>query len=328
MVGPRHSVAIKSRLHQPYFGIFGEYAPFAAGCTRVAALAAMRSLVGCLMLMLLEVPSLLAGTPSPGFPFRFEEGFLWVEVTRPEGGRPLAFLLDSGASVSVLDLATARELGVSLGRKVTVEGVGGRVPGYWPQRLALKADAVVLPDSYLVLELAGLGRACGRKLDGLIGADFFRDRTVQIDFLAQRIRILETASVGEGDEVLPLRVHPQGLLVPAGVNGGAPKWLRFDTGCASALHWVTDRVDLSRHSQRKAVALATTTVTVVPADVALGDLTFPAVPADVHARPLFSGEAGLLGNGLLARFQSVTVDARQRRVYLRKGTATVAALVD
>jgi hypothetical protein len=62
------------------------------------------------------------------FPFKFREGLLWVEVKLPESERILNFLLDSGAQVSVVNLQTAKELGLRLGQKVLLEQFAAGMP--------------------------------------------------------------------------------------------------------------------------------------------------------------------------------------------------------
>ena len=43
------------------------------------------------------------------FPIQFREGLLWVLVQTAESPKPLTFLLDTGAEVSVINLDTAKE---------------------------------------------------------------------------------------------------------------------------------------------------------------------------------------------------------------------------
>ena len=62
----------------------------------------------------------------------FREGLIWVEVNVPQSKEPLHFLLDSGASVSVLNLSTAQRLGLQLGPKVSVTAVATTLTGHWP----------------------------------------------------------------------------------------------------------------------------------------------------------------------------------------------------
>ncbi len=59
-----------------------------------------------------------APTTLTEFPFEFREGLLWVEVNVPQSKKPLNFLVDTGAGVSVINLSTAKRIGLKLGREV------------------------------------------------------------------------------------------------------------------------------------------------------------------------------------------------------------------
>ncbi len=275
-------------------------------------------------LTLLFVLSLLrvsaAGALVRGeFPFRLSEGFIWVKVQAAQSAEPLNFLLDSGAEVSVINLQTAKRLGLKPGRAVGVCGVGASTEGLWPEHLAATAGGVRLPEDYLALDLSALSGSCACRVDGLVGADFFRGRIVQIDSAAGRIRVLAAAPATASQSSIPLKVRRGALRVPVGVNGGAPRWARLDTGCASGLQWVTDGAVPEGSRSRVAVALARVSVHVASTSVQLGENRFEAVATDLHEKPIFAGEAGLLGNGLLSRFRSVTIDERARRVILERG---------
>lgn len=250
------------------------------------------------------------------FPFEFRDGFLWVNVSVPQSSRPLNFLLDTGASVSVIDLNTARRLQSRLGQPVVVQGVESTTKGYWPQRLAAKAGDVPLETKYLAVDLEELGQACNCCIDGLIGADFFRGKIVQIDFAKRKIRLLESNVQIAGQTFVPLRLRPCGMEAPIQVNGGEPKFARLDTGCASALQWVTADVQPKDCAQRPAIALNRFTVNETKSAVRFGTAEFQSVPTGIHADEIFAGEAGLIGNGLLSHFKTVTIDARRGQLIL------------
>ena len=72
----------------------------------------------------------------------------------------MRFLLDSGAEVSVVNLDTAKRLGMSLGEKVNVSSVQTTMTGYWPQKLSATASGVKLPSDFLALDLSKLNAAC------------------------------------------------------------------------------------------------------------------------------------------------------------------------
>jgi hypothetical protein len=260
-----------------------------------------------------------ARTPSANeFPFEFREGLIWLEVSIPEAAKPLNFLLDSGAGASVISLPTARKLGLTPGKVVSVEGVGATKVGYWPEHLAASVGDVELPKKYLAVDLSEFSAACERPVDGLVGADFFRDRVVKIDFAEQKVRLLPASDPVEGADTLPLKLRKGALRIPVGINGRHPEWLRLDTGCASALQWVTRDAKHSSDSAQVSVALTPISIDVFQTTVQLGKTIFQSVPTGLHAKEIFSGEAGLVGNGLLSSFASVTIDAKAGRLILRK----------
>lgn len=250
------------------------------------------------------------------FPFEFHDGFLWVQVTVPQSDKPLNFLLDSGASVSVINLNTANRLKLSLGQPVIVRGVESTTRGFWPEKLAAKTHQVPLQTRYLAVDLEQLGQACNCCVDGLIGMDFFRGKVVQIDFGEHEIRLLKSSDPTDGKTVLPLKLRPCGMEIPVQVNGSKPQFVRLDTGCASPLQWVTAGVQSKDCSQRPAIALSRFTVSEFKSTVRLGKVEFQSVPIGIHADELFAGEAGLIGNGILSQFKTVTIDAKRDQLIL------------
>jgi hypothetical protein len=251
---------------------------------------------------------------GPAFPFELREGLLWVQVRTPEVAEPLNFLLDTGAGVSVLNLATARKLGLKLGQEVSVQGVGASAVGYWPESLTAQAGEISLPGKYLAVDLSELSGACKCRVDGLIGADFFCGRAVQIDFVTRQARIVQSGSVEPGQEIIPLKVHKGAMGVAARINGVTTRWLRLDTGCASPLQWVDAKHFTRATAPQVAVALSPISVGTTETTVQLGHHVFGAVQTGLHDKPIFPGESGLLGNGLLSRFSSVTIDLPAARL--------------
>ena len=56
----------------------------------------------------------------------YRDGLMWLKVDVTGKREPLNCLLDSGAGISVIDLRTARSLGVHLGNRQIVQGVNGQ----------------------------------------------------------------------------------------------------------------------------------------------------------------------------------------------------------
>ena len=80
--------------------------------------------------------------------------------------------------MSVINLSTAKRIGSKLGREVRVHGVQTTLKGYWRQHMSAKVGDVELPREYLAVDLEKLSSSCERSVDGLLGADSFRGRTV------------------------------------------------------------------------------------------------------------------------------------------------------
>lgn len=279
----------------------------------------MRAFLSTVLFIFVWQAATPACTAALEFPFQFREGFIWVEVSVAQTNTPLNFLVDTGAEVSVVDQRLVESLGFKLGQRVRVTGVQTTTVGFWPQRMNAIVGGVALPPDLLAIDLGKLSRTCTTPVDGLLGADFFRGKVVQIDFQAQVIRLLTSEQVRElKGESLALDFRSCGMRVPVSVNGNKPQWLRLDTGCVAPLHWVTTSVDSNLCRQERATGLAELTLPTTAVTAGLGAEKFAQVAAVVHEREIFAGEAGLLGNGLLTRFAQVTVDARGKRLILTK----------
>jgi hypothetical protein len=248
--------------------------------------------------------------PLSESPFKLRAGLIWVQVDSPRGGKPLQFILDSGAEASVMDFQTARRLHLELGQPVTVRGINSTTLGYWTESLPARVGGVDLPTNFLAMDLSALSAACHRQVDGLIGADFFAGRIVQIDFAKDKIRLLANSKPGMKAEVLPLQIQAARLRVPVEVVGLGKAWARLDTGCASALHWAVSTAVLAGQDSSQELGVGVTSVRIRQnsQSVRLGGLTLEHVSTGLHTEKLLAGEDGLLGAGLLSHFAIVTID--------------------
>ncbi|HZJ16668.1 MAG TPA: aspartyl protease family protein [Chthoniobacteraceae bacterium] len=242
---------------------------------------------------------------------------IWLKVDVAMQATPLNFLLDSGAGKSVLNLGTAQRLGVKLGSREIVQGTQGGCAAYRVRNLPATVASVPIPGEMLALDLSPVSEGCVTRIDGLLGADFFRGRVVQIDYTAQKIRLLgrKEFSVSDG-QTLPLIRRNDALGIRVGVEGGAPQWMRLDTGYNGALEWVVARESAPRMAGTS-VATAAASKHSIRAKVLLGSERLSTVETGVHSQPIFAGEAGLVGNGLLSQFL-VTVDVDGGRLLLRR----------
>jgi hypothetical protein len=244
---------------------------------------------------------------------QYRDGLIWLKVNVAGKGAPLQFLLDSGAGVSVIDLQTARSLGLHLGNRQTVQGVNGQCFADRVTDLQAVSGGIALPKSVLAIDLRALSGRCERPVDGILGVDFFRGRVVQIDFTEGRVRILAKCHSNLADcEILPTRLCNDAFCVPVRVGGNPAQWMRLDTGCDAALEWVISRTAKSQ-TGKTSIGLSGASVRHINTSVQIGKQFFKAVSTGVHTEQIFPGEAGLLGNGLLSKFR-LTIDAPRNRV--------------
>ena len=255
----------------------------------------------------------LHADPAPVMPFEYRDGLIWVKLE--SAGCALNFVLDSGAGSSLLSLETVTRLGLKLGSAQRVQAVSSpavawRVKGF-------KADGVSLRHEPLAMDLQRVSQVCCRPIDGVIGQEFFRGRIVQIDYKAHCLRFLDKPGTTCGDVAnLPLKWHPDSFCVPVSVEGTRPRWVRLDTGCDVGLHWVVGSPKSeSKKSDSLAFSHAKKSAELVT--VQLGDEKIERVKTVFHQNPIFPGESGLLGNGILSKYR-VTVDSISNRVMFDK----------
>jgi hypothetical protein len=272
----------------------------------------MRSLV-CVLFATLLVPVYAGSEASRKIHSQYRDGLVWLKVKVIGKGEPLNFLLDSGAGVSAIDLQKARSLGLHLENPQKVHGVHGQSVAYRVNDLQAVCGDVSLPKSVLAVDLHALSGCCEQPVDGILGVDFFRSRIVQIDFTQGRVRILEKCDSNLANcEILPIRMCNDAFCVPVRVAGNPAQWMRLDTGCDAALEWVVGKTEKTRTSE-SSIGLSGISVPHVNTSVQLGRRCFKAVRACVHREPIFPGESGLLGNGLLSKFR-LTIDQPGNRV--------------
>jgi hypothetical protein len=275
----------------------------------------MRFFAGVAFLALLLAVSAHSEAPHE-ISFLYQDGLIWLKAEVPGKNESLNFLLDSGAGVSVLDLDRARALGMRVGNKESVQGVNGRAVAYRVDDFQAVSGGIALPRSMLAMNLQTISNCCHQHIDGILGIDFFRGRIVHIDFAARRVRLLRQHDLSLANcEILPIKICNDAFCVPVRVAENRPQWMRLDTGCDSCLDWVVSDAG-KRLTERTSFGLSHFSGKRVNATVQIGKQRF-IIPAAVHEEPIFSGEGGLLGNGLLSKFR-LTIDEPGSRVIFER----------
>lgn len=154
----------------------------------LAASAAFSSIAGA------ELPSTsAAAAPATRnqIPFLYEDSRIYVPV-RIGAGLQRWFILDTGASATIIDQSVAKAEHLEVAGSETVHGAGsGSSKEGQSSSIDLMLGGIAMHiDRPAVLDLARLlGPTSGRAPAGIIGSDFFSEHFVDIDFARRRIAI-------------------------------------------------------------------------------------------------------------------------------------------
>ncbi len=267
--------------------------------------------------------------------FKFADGLIWVEVAIPGRYEPLHFLFDTGAGATVLNLSTARELGLSLGRSLRVQGPQGHTTARVIHRFHGTLVGIPLPERVLAIDLGSPSQACHCRIDGLVGADFLAGRVIRLDYSARSLWLESTGDTLSRDAfTVPLERRNDAWCVPARISGRPRNWIRVDTGYDGGLSWwpgaggpprqndptvglSTDpghspgrrapRVIPSESSASDSASSTDMSAAMAELDLSLGDTPIGNMETTLLRHPLFKGEHGLLGNEFLLHYE-VTLD--------------------
>jgi predicted aspartyl protease len=123
---------------------------------------------------------------------RSEVAFRLASPTKPlvmipafvNGDGPHAFVVDTGASATVLSPALADALGIDRAASATMLGAGGMLQATVGRVASLAVGAASLDDLPVVVSdfLEPIAQAVGAKVDGVVGYNFLRRFRVTIDY--------------------------------------------------------------------------------------------------------------------------------------------------
>ena len=125
--------------------------------------------------------------PAQGIPFEDCQGLIFVHVSI-NGSRPLWFVLDTGATLSVINAERVSTLGLRprVGGRVNVDG--GTVPFQLVSGVSIRlAHVETRVPSMMLLPLKPLEPHAGRAVDGLLGSDVLSRFITEIDYENRRI---------------------------------------------------------------------------------------------------------------------------------------------
>jgi predicted aspartyl protease len=151
------------------------------------------------------------GAGRTTLPARFVDGHVYLESS--VAGKSAYLMLDSGTSDVVLDTSFAKRLGLTEYGRTAATGAGG----YIQSQLLVPAISIgnVRMHGVAAFSVPFPYRAGGFAVAGLLGFDFFAGAIVHIDYLNQRVELLDR------DAYDPASV-PGAIAVPLALDDGLP----------------------------------------------------------------------------------------------------------
>lgn len=183
-----------------------------------------------------QVPARIAAGPV-SFPFEYQANEIVVKA-KLNGKEEMRFILDTGATQSIIDKAVAKQIG---GGAITDGGGLSMTTGSGSiQTDALNMNSFTLGDlelknvPFAVADLNSFGQA--QRPAGLIGANILKRFLLTIDYENQRITLADPGNVKVPDNAITVNTKPSlgmsGLAVDGNLDGKQKVTLLIDTGAA------------------------------------------------------------------------------------------------
>lgn len=125
-------------------------------------------------------------------PFEISNNLVIVQAS-VNGAKPLSFILDTGASGTVISESAAKDLGLKLEGQANASAQGGEIEMAFVKQASLRLSKdVELPNLTLAtIRLNGLEAGLGRKVDGILGYEVFKRFVVEIDYASRVVKFYE-----------------------------------------------------------------------------------------------------------------------------------------
>jgi predicted aspartyl protease len=103
---------------------------------------------------------------------------------------PFRFVLDTGASMTVLSRTLATKLAVKAEEKAAGMGAGGKISFSLGSIQSLSiGDATMEGVGVAIGDLTALSKVTGAELDGIIGYNFLKNYTLTVDYKNETVRL-------------------------------------------------------------------------------------------------------------------------------------------
>jgi len=183
-----------------------------------------------------------SGNAALDIPMELNGVHIFVQVS-VNGSEPLWFIMDTGASVTVVEAETAKQIGIETQGNIEARGAGeGSVSASFASGVTYDLAGVTVSDQKaVIMPLRQLEPYFGREIDGVLGYDLISRFVMQIDYDRQTISLYDQKSYQYSGEaaVVPMRMeggHPHVTMTvtPYGMDPIEAEFL-IDTGAGSAI---------------------------------------------------------------------------------------------
>jgi predicted aspartyl protease len=272
------------------------------------------------------------GHSAEMIPFTSYERHIYLPVRIVGYQEELMFMLDSGASMTVIDSTLAARMELPLGERLVGAGAGGmadfhmtRVPGFSIEGVSFAEQTVIAyPISDIIRRFADV------EIGGILGYDFLSRFVTRIDFERNLISLIEPDSFVASDTVValdaPLKHNVFSLACTLdGRYGGT---FLIDTGAGNSIlqKRFADEHNITGNRRNIEISIIgaggeDSAHLAVFDSFTIGGFTIEdpvfALSASERGVGAFADISGIVGNDILNRF-TVTLDYANQKVYLAR----------
>jgi len=298
----------------------------------------MRILALAALLLLADAPVPVASRDPGVVRLAADAQARWVDFTLTPGnqirfrmtvnGRPVAAILDTGVYFSLLSRTSPVTRGATIAPGGQASAIGGAVPiGWMPTRSLTLGGLTRRGGGLAVATLPALATGSAESVDLLVGRDLLAGQALDIDYAANRFRLIRSGRMPFPGKIAPLSISPARNVYESAITLGTKRFspMIVDTGDGSSMtitegEWRSAGLAKLPRTTAIAFGLAGPVVTglaIVPS-VRLGELNAQDVEMRIEPAGGFSetiGVAGRIGTGFLSRYR-VLLDPRAGRMVL------------
>jgi hypothetical protein len=267
-------------------------------------------------------------TASHAVDIPFEKYLNYIFLNARINGVNRWFLLDSGFECSVLNSDRIEELGLKAGKSHQVKSRGGDVKVSSVNDINIELPGLMITNKTMeAIPLSALEPTVGRRIDGVLGYDIFRELTIGIDYDLETLSIIRPDNfkyAGSG-EIVPVEISNNRAFITAEILRAGQDSLtaRFmiDTGNNYAVYFNGSFIQGTRlvlpDQPRLQIGTVKNYITRLKG-LKIGQTVLGNLIVGYSEDTLQGDHAGIIGSEVLRRFK-VIFDNAGKRLILEKG---------